>query len=61
MLVLGRKEGDEVIINDDIRVVVMSVRGSQVRLGLAAPPDVRIRRAEIVERESTPEEPALTS
>lgn len=48
MLVLTRKVGEEIIIDDHIRVTVLAVRGNQVRLGFQAPPDVSIFRQELV-------------
>lgn len=47
MLVLTRKVGELIRIGDNVTVQVIAVRGGQVRLGLAAPPDVRIFREEI--------------
>jgi carbon storage regulator len=47
MLVLGRKVGDEIVIGENIRVVVVAIRGNQVRLGFEAPREVPIRRREI--------------
>lgn len=49
MLVLTRKPGERVIVGDGIEVTVVSVRGDQVRLGLVAPRDVSIYRAELVD------------
>jgi carbon storage regulator len=51
MLVLGRKIGEEILIGDKVRVVVVGIRGSQVRLGFDAPPEVSIRRDEMHQRE----------
>jgi carbon storage regulator len=48
MLVLTRRTGEEVVIGEDIRVTVLAVRGGRIRLGIAAPPGVLIRRAEVV-------------
>jgi carbon storage regulator len=53
MLVLSRKVGEAIIIDDHIRIVVVEVKGNQVRLGLTAPPDIRIDRQEIHERRSS--------
>lgn len=50
MLVLTRKLGESVKIGDEIRVVVMDVRGKQVRLGVEAPSNVSIHREEIYRR-----------
>jgi carbon storage regulator len=48
MLVLSRKVGEEIIIGNNIRVTVLSVRGNQIRLGFSAPSDVTIHREELV-------------
>jgi carbon storage regulator len=47
MLVLSRKQGEQVVIAGDIRLTVVAVRGKQVRLGITAPPDVPIQREEL--------------
>ena len=46
MLVLSRRKGEEVVIGNSIIVTVVRVKGNRVQLGIQAPPDVRIRRAE---------------
>jgi len=48
MLVLSRKIGEQIIINDDIVVTVVSVKGNQVRLGFTAPLSVSIFREELL-------------
>jgi len=48
MLVLTRKVGERIRIGDDVSVQVLEVRGGQVRLGFAAPTEVRIFREEIL-------------
>ena len=50
MLVLTRRPGERIRIGDDIEIVVVSVRGEQVRLGLAAPRGVSIYRSELIEQ-----------
>jgi carbon storage regulator len=50
MLVLTRRIGEEIVINDNIRVTVVSIEGGKVRLGIAAPPEVRVDRQEVHER-----------
>jgi len=50
MLVLSRRPGEEIIISGGIRVRVVSVQGGKVRLGIAAPPSVRVDRQEIHDR-----------
>lgn len=47
MLVLTRKVNQSIIIGDSIEVVVLEVRGEQVRLGIKAPRDVAVHRQEI--------------
>jgi carbon storage regulator len=47
MLVLTRKIGERIRIGDTVTVQVLEVRGSQVRLGVEAPADIRILREEI--------------
>jgi len=47
MLVLSRARGESVVIGDDIKVTVVSIRGSQVHLGVAAPMQVPIHRQEV--------------
>lgn len=47
MLVLSRKAQESIVINDNIKVVVLSVRRNQVRLGIEAPADIPIHRGEI--------------
>lgn len=50
MLILTRKVGESIKIGDDIRVIVLEVKGSQVRLGVDAPREKAIYREEIYER-----------
>src|SRR5688572_10462349 len=47
MLVLGRRPQEAVIIGDQISVKVLGVQGNQVRLGITAPSEVSVHRAEI--------------
>jgi carbon storage regulator CsrA len=50
MLILTRKPGETIRINDDISVTVLGVSGQQVRIGVAAPSDVKVHREEIYRR-----------
>ena len=50
MLVLSRRVGEEIIINDNIRVTVVAVKGDRVRLGIVAPRDVTVDRSVVHER-----------
>ena len=47
MLVLGRKKGETIIINDDIEITVTSIEGDMVRIGINAPKQVTIHRKEV--------------
>jgi len=50
MLVLMRRLGESIVIDGGIRVTVVSVQGERVRIGIEAPPDVRVDRQEVHER-----------
>jgi len=50
MLVLTRRLGESIWINDDIKIVIQSIRGNQVRVGIAAPKEMVIHREEIYQR-----------
>jgi carbon storage regulator len=50
MLVLTRKIHQSIVIGDNVEVVVLEVRGEQVRLGIRAPKDVAVHRKEIYEQ-----------
>lgn len=50
MLVITRKEGEAIVLDGGIEIVVISLEKSQVRLGFGAPSSVRIYRKEIIER-----------
>lgn len=47
MLVLTRKLGESIAIDDHIKIVVVSIKGKQVRLGIDAPKETRIHRQEV--------------
>ncbi len=48
MLILSRKEGESIVIEGGVRIVVLSSDRKGVRIGIDAPPNVRILRGEIV-------------
>lgn len=52
MLILTRKIGESIKISDNITVVVLGVKGNQVRLGVEAPKGVAVDREEIAERKA---------
>lgn len=47
MLVLSRKKNESIVINHDITIVVVEIRGDKVRLGIEAPKDVQVHRQEV--------------
>jgi carbon storage regulator len=49
MLILTRKDGETIKIGNDIRVTVVSINGTQVRIGIEAPKSVTILRKELAE------------
>lgn len=50
MLVLQRKEMEEIMIGDNISIVVVSIKGDKVRLGIAAPKEVSVHRREVYDQ-----------
>jgi len=51
VLVLTRKEGEAIRVGDEVRVVVVEIRGNQVKLGIEAPQSVVVDREERVDDE----------
>jgi carbon storage regulator len=49
MLVLSRKKNESIVINNDIVITVVEIRGDKVRLGIEAPKDVPVHRQEVYE------------
>ena len=47
MLVLTRKLGESIAIDDHIKIVVVQIKGKQVRLGIQAPKETKIHREEV--------------
>lgn len=47
MLALSRKKDEAIIINDDIEITIIEVKGEQVKLGISAPKSVPIYRKEV--------------
>jgi carbon storage regulator len=50
MLVLTRKTGQEIIIDNNIRIIVASCGDGRVKLGISAPSHIKIDRAEVAAR-----------
>lgn len=60
MLVLSRKKNESIVINDDITIVVVEIRGDKVRLGVEAPKEVPVHRREVfdaIRRDLPPDAP----
>jgi carbon storage regulator len=49
MLVLSRKRDERIVINDNIVITVVDIRGDKVRLGIEAPSDMPVHRSEVYE------------
>ena len=49
MLVMSRKKNESIVINNDVTITVVEIRGDKVRLGIVAPKDVPVHRQEIYE------------
>jgi carbon storage regulator len=47
MLVLSRKKNESIVINNDITIVVVDIRGDKVRLGVEAPKEIPVHRREV--------------
>jgi len=47
MLCLSRKSREEIVIGDNIRIQILSIRGDKVRIGITAPPDLTVHRKEV--------------
>ena len=60
MLVLSRKVGDRIVIDENIEVTVVRIRGNRVRLGVTAPRDILVTRPRLQKRsqEDHPEQQA---
>jgi len=50
MLILTRRVGEALMVGDDTKIVVLGVKGSQIRLGINAPKDVKVHREEIYDK-----------
>ena len=47
MLALTRRKGEALVVNNNIEITVLEVRGDQVKIGISAPKDVPIYRKEV--------------
>ena len=59
MLVLSRRIDESLLIDKDIKITVLDIKGGQVRLGITAPQSIKVHREEVfdrIQRESSDEE-----
>lgn len=61
MLVLTRKMGESIAIDDNITIKILSIKGKQIRLGINAPKDTKIHRLEVYEAIQSQNTEATTS
>lgn len=61
MLYLTRKVGESIVINDDIELTVVEVRGKSIKLGMTFPADVSVYRREVYDRIQAEKEGATPS
>ena len=47
MLALSRKKGEALIINNDIEITILEIKGEQVKIGISAPKEVPVYRKEV--------------
>ena len=50
MLALSRKKNEALIINNNIEITVLEIKGEQIKLGISAPKDVPVYRKEVYEQ-----------
>jgi carbon storage regulator len=61
MLILSRRESERICLGDDIVLTIVRVNGDKVRIGIEAPPNVKILRNELEKVRTLPATPPLES
>lgn len=61
MLVLSRKEGESIVIGDEIVVTVLEVRSGQIRIGIDAPRELQVHRKEVYQQVIEANQEAIAS
>lgn len=61
MLVLSRKKNESIIIGDDVEIVIVDIKGDQVKIGIKAPRSVSVHRAEVYEEIQAENKKAATA
>lgn len=61
MLVLTRRQGESIVIGQDIVITVLEIKGGQARIGISAPRSVQIHRQEIFEQVKAENQAAVAS
>lgn len=61
MLILSRKRGQSIFINNDIEIIVTAVDGDQVKIGIVAPKEYTIMRKEVLEEVRTANRQSLST
>ncbi|MCK4870854.1 MAG: carbon storage regulator CsrA [Gammaproteobacteria bacterium] len=50
MLILTRRNGESIMINDDVKISILGITGRQIRIGINAPKEVDVHREEIYQK-----------
>lgn len=61
MLVLTRRQGESIVVGQDIVITVLEIKGGQARIGISAPRHVQIHRQEIFEQVKAENQAAVAS
>ena len=61
MLALSRKKNEAIVINNNVEVTVLEVKGDQVKLGISAPKDIPVYRKEVYLQIQQENEQAMSS